>query len=324
MVGIPRFSVLDPKTLGLMEVLEVIDTEAILSDRMLRFKQLWALRDPPAGAQYDVDNLEFDPIKINQELNTLLELLLRDRVNQAARATTTVYAIGEDLRAIASRYPGGVPKLAGEDDEHYRRRIWLSPNPLSPHGVAESYEFWALTAADGLMRDATTIKVRPSLADDPVIVITCIKDAPQLTAAALAKNWESYTALLAGANQVPTTEELLEVRRYIIDEKRVGSTDVISIRSPLVREVTYRLAAWLYPGADKISVMTALRNNIAALVEEQRWLGYDHTLMKINSAAAQIGVHHVDILEPVASVNVEPTQFVRVLGIEIVYAGRTE
>lgn len=327
MTGIPRFSVLDPSTLGLMEVIEIIDTETMITERLQRLKQIWAQRDPPAGAQYDVENIEFDPLRIQAELSTFFDALIRSRVNQGARAVTTVYAQGEDLRAIASRYPGGMPKLDGETDDHYRRRIWLSPNPLSPHGVAESYEFWALTANNGLMRDATTIKVRPSLAEDPVIVITCIKDAPELTAAAaaaaLSGNWETYIAALATANQVPTAADLIEVRRYIIDEKRAGSTDVLSIRSPMLKDVTYRVQAWLYPGADKVTVMNQLRVNLAKLVEAQRWLGFDHTLMQINAAASQIGVHHIDILEPTDNVNADPTQLVRVLGIETTYAGRT-
>ena len=85
-------------------------------------------------------------------------MLLRDRVNQAARSITLAYAIGTDLDAIASRYPGGVPRLPSESDDRYRRRIWLSPNTLSPHGTAEAYEFWALTALPAL-RDVTAIRI---------------------------------------------------------------------------------------------------------------------------------------------------------------------
>jgi phage-related baseplate assembly protein len=321
---IPRFSVLDPKSLGLMEVIEQIDTEAMIRERMLRLKQIWASRDPPAGAQYDVENLEFDPLRIQNELSVLFDAMIRSRVNQAARAVTTAYAIGEDLRAVASRYPGGVPKLAGEDDEHYRRRIWSSVNALSPHGTAQAYEFWALTALNGIMRDATAVKVRAMLIDDPVIVITCIKDAPELTTAALAKNWENYVAALKTANQIPTAGELIEVRRYIVDERRIGATDVVSVQAPVLRDVNYRIRAWLYPGADQSSVIGKVKASLAALVERQRWLGFDHTLTAIHAAAAETGIHHIEILEPIADVLVNPKQLVRVLGIDVAYAGRTE
>ena len=127
-----RISVLLPANLQPMVVLEKIDVETILAERMARLKELWAKYDPPSAAQYDVEQLEFDPIKINQEACSYFELLIRDRINQAARSITLAYAIGTDLDAIASRYPGGVPRLEGESDDRYRRRIWLSPNTLSP------------------------------------------------------------------------------------------------------------------------------------------------------------------------------------------------
>ena len=62
------------------------------------------------GAQYDVGQLEFDPIKIKAERLAFFEALLRDRVNQAARGVTCSIWHGSNLDAIASRYPGGVPR----------------------------------------------------------------------------------------------------------------------------------------------------------------------------------------------------------------------
>ena len=167
-----RFNVLQPEQLGRMALLEPISTETNISDRMARFKALWLHYDPPNGAQYDVGNLEFDPIKIQAENAAFFEALLRDRVNQACRGVTLAFGHGADLDAIASRYPGGVPRQENEGDVRYRRRVWSSPNPLSSHGTAEAYEFWGLTALPTL-RDVRTVKVRPSLADNPVIVVSC-------------------------------------------------------------------------------------------------------------------------------------------------------
>ena len=159
-----RLGVLDPKSLPHFDVLEALNAETILEGRMDRFVELWKEHDPPAGAVYDVEGLEFDPIKITQETSTYFELLLRDRVNQAARSVTLAFAVGGDLDAIASRYPGGVPRLRDEqgnpdeDDERYRRRIWLSPATLSPHGTEEAYVFWALSA-DRTLHDASATTV---------------------------------------------------------------------------------------------------------------------------------------------------------------------
>jgi phage-related baseplate assembly protein len=303
-----RFSTIDLASLPAMAILEQIDAEAIIATRMQRLVERWALHDPPNGAQYDVQNLEFDPIKINQEANAYGEVLLRDRVNQAARAVTLAYASGTDLDAIASRYPGGVPRLAGEPytltgDARYRRRIWLSVSPLSPHGTAESYQFWALSALEGFLRDASTIKIRPSLQDNPTIVVTC---------------------LAAGEDPKPTRAQLLEIRRYIMDESREGFTDVISVNAPKVKEINYLIDVWLYPGPDANAVLALMTEKLQQLVTEQYWLGFDHTQSAIEAACKITGVHNVIVREPETDIFVPPDWVVVVKSIKVHFRGRAE
>ena len=295
-----RVSVILPANLQPMIVLEKIDVEMILSSRMLRLKQLWAFYDPPSAAQYDVENLEFDPIKINQEVCSYFELLLRDRVNQAARSITLAYAIGTDLDAIASRYPGGVPRLEGESDDRYRRRIWLSPNTLSPHGTAEAYEFWALTSLPAL-RDVTAIR---SVMHDyyPTILITCLKEPP--------------------AEPKPTDEELVYIRAYIQSLSRQGLTDVISVNPPKIREIQYRINVWLYPGTVQNQTMDKIVVNLANLVNDQYWLGHDHSHTAIHASCRLTGVHHIDILEPEDDVMVPLDWLIKVTNVTVTFAGR--
>jgi phage-related baseplate assembly protein len=295
-----RISILVPANLQPMIVLQPLDAESILGNRMTRFKQLWAYYDPPAAAQYDVENLEFDPIKINQELCTYFELMIRDRVNQAARSVTLAYAIGTDLDAIATRYPGGMPRLDGESDDRYRRRIWLSPNTLSPHGTAEGYEFWALTALPAL-RDVTAMR---SVQIDyyPTILITCLMEPP--------------------AEPNPSDEQLIAIRTYIQDLSRQGLTDVISVNPPKVMNIDYDIAVWLYPGASWPQIQTNITNNLSKLINDQYWLGHDHSLMAINSQCAMSGVHHIDIVSPAENVMVPMDWIVRVRNIYVTLAGR--
>jgi len=295
-----RISILLPANLQPMVVLEKIDVEQILADRMARFKQLWASYDPPMAAQYDVEQLEFDPIKINQEACAYFELMLRDRVNQAARSITLAYAIGTDLDAIASRYPGGVPRLPGESDDRYRRRIWLSPNTLSPHGTAEAYEYWALTALPEL-RDVTAIR---SVAHDyyPTILITCLMDD--------------------SVDPKPTQEQLVTIRAYIQSLSRQGFTDVISVNPPKVMEIEYKVSVWLYPGTVTDQTILKIISNLQTLVSEQYWLGHDHSHTAIHAACALSGVHHVDIIEPAEDVFIPLDWVVKVTNISVLLAGR--
>ena len=322
-----RFAIIDLASLGRMDVLETLDSEFIIDARMAKLVEYWAAHDPPAAAQYDVDALEFDPLKINQENNSYFELLVRDRVNQAARAVTLAFATGHDLQAIASRYPGGVPILPvvvdprpydeapidWETDDRYRRRIQASVNPISPHGAAGAYLYWALTA-DPLLRDASEVAVEGT----GEIIVTCLADIPP---------FDSMTATGATIHDYdprPSRERLIAIRAFIQDQYRRGATDIVTVRAPKVIDTKYRIDVWLYPGPERNAIMARIKANLDALVEKQRWLGYDHTLMVINGAMAIAGVHHADILEPAANINASPKDVVRVTEIILTYKGRAE
>lgn len=308
-----RFPIIDPTQLPLMEVLETIDSDAIIDGRMATFIERWNLHDPPAAIEYDVDALEFDPIKITQEANAFYEMLLRDRVNQAARAVTLVYATGGDLTAIASRYPGGVPRLPivanpravetnpedWETDQSYRRRIWLSPNALTPHGNAEAYAYWALTA-DPSLKDATAITPVP--ASGKVIV----------------------TLLNAGADPVPTITQISNVQAYLYNTGRKGLTDDVSVLAPQVTLTDYRIRLWLLTNAQPSLTLARVQDALTALVNKNNWLGVDHTLMEINCALNQPGVHSAKIDEPVKDLLVGPRGVVKVKSITVRVMGTLE
>lgn len=293
-----RFNIIDLNQLGRMRVLETIVSNALVVQRLQKFKELWALHDPPSAAQYDVENLEFDPIVILQENGAFFDMLLRDRINQAARAVTLPFAIGTDLNAIAAKYPVG-PRLVGESDDRYRRRTQLSLNALSAHGAAGAYMYFALTA-DPLLRDVSETGKEGT----GEVIVTCLSEDP--------------------LQPRPTLARLLAIRAFIMAEYRKGATDVLTVAPPIVTETKYRIQVWLYPPPDKDNLLALLNTAVAELIEAQRWLGYDHTRMAIFAALKQEGVHHANILEPAADIFVDPRGVVHVSSVEIAYMGRSE
>lgn len=307
-----RLSVIDLSQLGPMQVLELLDSETILAARMQKFKDLWAERDPPAGAQYDVENLEFDPIKITEELETFHELLLRDRVNQAARAVTLAFSSGTDLDAVVTRIPGAGPRLPiidapraypkfpqdWESDDRYRRRAQLAPSTLSAHGSDESYVYWAMTA-DATLKDASA---------------TTVPRTGKIT----------VTIMAGGTEPRPTTQQKLNVRRYILDQARKGLTDEVSVRGPMVLETKYDIDLWVTPGMDAELLKSEVDADLVELVAKQYWLGYDHTRMAIDKATAQPGVHSNFIRSPTSDVIVDYGQLVLVKSINTRVVGRKE
>jgi phage-related baseplate assembly protein len=320
-----RLSVINLAELGPMEVIEAISTEDILAARMARFKELWALYDPPAVAQYDVESLEFDPIKINQECSTYFELMQRNRVNQAARDVTLAFGYGNNLEGIASRYPGGVPRLPGESDDRYRRRIWLSPNVLSPHGTAEHYVFWALTG-DPTLHDASAVTIEGT----GKVFVTIMAESGSVSAMAWQRTHDKTTGALLHTearpviNPIPTQQQIIDVRAYILAEARRGLTDEIIVYGPKVTHANYKARVWLFPNVSADLAMTKIETAMAALIEKQRWLGYDHSRMAFDAALAQEGVHHAIIDEPFKDVSVDDRGFVNVDLVRLMLAGYAE
>lgn len=318
-----RFSVIRPELLQRMAVLEELDSEAILAARMSKFVALWDENDPPSAAGYDVDALEFDPAKILQELGTFFEVLLRNRVNQATRAITLAFATGTDLDAIASRYPGGVPRMDSEGydlqgDDRYRRRIWLSPNILTPHGTPEAYIFWALNS-DALYRDASAF-TKAGTGNIYIPVLNNVTDLTPYVKALTEDVWvKTYTVA-----PVPSLQQRLATLKYIQDKSRKGLTDVVNVIEPKVVHTTYDVEIETYPGVDKTTTMNDVNQALLDLVETRRWLGNDHLRVEIGCAADKQGVYNVNIISPPADVKVGNDGFVIVDSITTRYKGVSE
>jgi phage-related baseplate assembly protein len=326
-----RFNVIRPELLSPMAVLEKIDTEALITQRMNKVIEIWASHDPPNAAQYDVGALEFDPIRINQELNAYFELLVRDRVNQACRAITLAFAVGSDLDAIGSRYPYGMPRMAGENDESYRRRIWLSPNILSLSGTGqgtfESYVFWALSApmfpGDVPLKHASAL-TKPYTGNVYLPILSSAIDNPDY-------NWSisidrKIWTLFPGTQPVPTSTQVEAVFEYITapDTARKGLTDVINILPPKVAPVLIDVQIWLFNGIDRDTLMAVVAQAVADLIEGLRWLGADLTLLTLSGALAQAGVYNTKITSPAADVIVDIDGVVNVISATLRYMGQGE
>lgn len=315
-----RLTVIQLAQLPAFAILEALDVEAILSARMNRLVEVWATHDPPAAAQYDVQGLEFDPIKINQEVGSYFELLIRDRINQAARGVTLAFAVGDDLDVIASRYPGGVPRLEGESDDHYRARIWLSPNLLSPNGSYEAYVFWGMTA-DPTLRDVSATAVTGT----PDVTVALLADGDPVRAV-----WGRDTWVLSPfPNPTPTIGQITHVRNYINQHARKALTDVVQVVVPKIVDVDYEISYWLYPGWDETQIRQVMFEAFAQLVESQRYLGFSYTEAAIEAVLKIAGVSNVKVDVPVSAIDpddhdiiVASDTVVRVNSVEMTFRGR--
>ncbi|MFT7099200.1 MAG: phage-related baseplate assembly protein [Rickettsiales bacterium] len=74
------------------------------------------------------------------------ELLLRNRINEAAKANMLAYASGSDLDNLAAFY--GVERLADEEDDRLKIRTQLALEGFSTAGPVGAYIFHALSASN--------------------------------------------------------------------------------------------------------------------------------------------------------------------------------
>ena len=155
----------DLTTLPAPNVVEELSFEAILAAERADLLQRY-----PGVA--DVIDLESEPLQKLLQAHAYRELLYRQRVNEAARASLLAFATKGDLDHKAAFY--GLERLAGEADDRLRLRIGLRIRALAGNGTREHYELIALS---------TSLNVRDALATQPqpgrVQVLLWIDDASQ-------------------------------------------------------------------------------------------------------------------------------------------------
>lgn len=143
-----RFVAPDLSKLPAPDVLEALSFDAILAARLASLSTSAEL----VGVVYDTGHLKTDPLRLDQEVSTDRELMIRARINDAAKAVMLATAWGSNLDHIAATYYGisrlQTPVEDGpsvpEADDDFRARIALAPEAFSTAGPEGAYVFHAL------------------------------------------------------------------------------------------------------------------------------------------------------------------------------------
>jgi phage-related baseplate assembly protein len=117
-------------------IIEELDFEAIFQALLADFRT----RCPAYDAL-----LESDPVIVALQCAAYRELLLRHRINEAAKANMLAYATGADLDNLAAFY--GTERQENESDDRLRYRAQLALESLSTAGSEKAYLFHALSAS---------------------------------------------------------------------------------------------------------------------------------------------------------------------------------
>lgn len=276
-----RFTAIDLSAMTPPDIIETLDYEAIVKD----MRDDLVARFP---AIVGVIDLESEPARKLIEAFAYRELLLRARINDAARAVLLASSYGSNLDHLGALF--ATARQAGEDDERFRRRIQLAPEAFSVAGPEGAYQYHALTVAPWA-RDVSAIKTSPG-----TVRVTMLK---------------------AGANPVPTADELQAVLIALRDGNVRPLTDVVHVLPPQVVPVTIEARLTLYPGPDQTLVRTRALAALTEWVERNRMLGMNLRRSAIFARLHQEGVHSVELLSPVEDVVLDQTQVYAVTAIAV-------
>ncbi|MGJ8526857.1 hypothetical protein LMG33818_002620 [Halomonadaceae bacterium LMG 33818] len=295
-------SVIDLSQIAPPSVVESLDVETIFSDMLTSLKQ------------YDstlVDNLsDSDPAWKVLQVAAYRELVLRQRVNDAAKSVMLAYATGSDLDNLGALLnverlmidPGNtsaIPPVAPtyESDDDYRSRIQLSLNGLSVAGPAGAYRYHALSASGDVLDAKAT---SPSDGEVLVTVLSRQGDgtAPQ--------------GMLDTVNAAVSAEDT----RPLTDHVTVKSAEIINY------EITATL--YLYQGPDASVVLSAAQTAAENYATARHMIGQDVTISGVYGALQQAGVQRVELSSLTDTLVIDDTQASYCTGITLNYGGIDE
>ncbi|AJJ22537.1 MULTISPECIES: baseplate assembly protein [Yersinia] len=285
-------STIDLSQLPAPLAVEALDYETLLAERKAELTALY-----PADEQEAIMrtlSLESEPlVKLLQE-NAYRELVLRQRVNEAAQAVMVAYANSSDLDQLAANNNvsrlviipannNAIPPVAAvmESDADFRLRIPQAFEALSVAGPTGAYEAHA-RSADGRVADASALSPSPA----------CVT-----------------VTVLARAGNGEASPELLDiVRAALNDEDMRPVADRVTVQSAAIVDYQIDAVLYIYPGPEAEPVRAAAQARLEIYINTQRRLGRDIRTSAIYAALHVEGVQRVELNAPLADVVLDNTK----------------
>ncbi len=268
------------------DIIETLNVETIVT----------AMRDDLVVKYPDIEDvidLESEPARMILEVCAFRELLVRARVNSAARANLIAFATGTDLDHLAAFYD--VTRAAEETDTELRARTILSIVGRSPGGTEERYESIAL-AADPRV--------------DEVYVCRC-------TVRPIVR-----VAITATDNGGVPDQPLLDAVQAALEAPAVRViSDTIVVESAVLDPVDVTADIWLEPTADN-AVFEALEQTLIDAWAAYGRIGRDLALSWITKTLTVPGVARVDLQAPTAHTTADLNQKIAIGTVTLTNKGR--
>lgn len=267
------------------DVVHALDYETILAEMLADLRS----RAPEFTAL-----VESDPAYKILEVAAYREMLLRQRVNDAARSVMVAYARGADLDNLGALFgvlrntvtpgdPEATPPVPAvlESDESYRQRIPLSLEGYSTAGPIGAYIFHAL-GASGEVKGVSVASPTPGQ-----VVVSVLSNLGNGTA----------------SNALLNT-----VEQHLNHEDTRPLTDQVIVQGAAIIEYEVDATLMFFRGPDIHTVAEQARRKVQEYVTQQHALGRDITLSGLYAALHLSGVQKVILNSPATDIIVEENE----------------
>ena len=241
--------------------------------------------------------VESDPAYKILEVCAYREMLIRQRVNDSAKAVMLAYAVGSDLdqlgglmgvtrKTLVAADPAALPPVEAvmETDDDLRKRI-----QLSVEGPVGSYIYHALSVTG--VKD---VAVNNPSAGVVQVVILANRDTG-----------------------IPTSGELADVSAALNAEHIRPLTDTVQVQAASILTYTVTATIFVNAGPDASTVLANCNASIAAHVASQFRIDNDINLSGIYAALHIEGVTKVTLSAPSANLTVTSLQAARCTAINL-------
>lgn len=289
-------------------VVEPLDFETLFNERKEAFIALY-----PEDEQDVIRrtlSLESEPITMLLEENCYRELLLRQRVNEAARAVMVAYSVGSDLDNLAANFnverltitpedDSVVPPVPAvmESDTDLRVRTPQAFEGLSVAGPTAAYEFFGLSA-DGRVADVSAVSPTPA----------CVT-----------------ISVLSREGDGTASQELIDIVTSALNGEEVRPVaDRVTVQAAEIVPYEIDATLYIYPGPESEPIRQASEQKLQAYIADQRRLGRDIRLSAIYAALHVEGVQRVELAQPLVDMVLDDTQASNCTGYTITVGGYDE
>ncbi|WP_018692278.1 baseplate assembly protein [Algicola sagamiensis] len=262
------------------DVVETLDYEQIVNAMVTQLQD--------NAPELDGVNVLSDPIRKTIEVLAYRELLLRQRINDAAQSVMLAHAKGNDLENLGALF--GVARHEGELDVDYRARIQLSPEGYSTAGPIGGYIYHA-TSASSRVKDVSVLSPSPGVV---------------------------HVYVLSNEGDGTVDDELRHlVELGLSDEDIRPLTDRVEVLGANIVQYSVQATLTLHSGPDAAMVKTHAMRALLGYVNQQHRLNQAVNLSGVYAALHQPGVSDVELISPTENLSPKPDTAYFCTGVDI-------